>query len=97
MRESELNLGDLVQDKVTGLKGIATSKTEFLNGCIQVEVTPRLKENDLGAVDKNFGIGIDIQQLKRIGCGINTVARERKEPKKELVGGSMKSTSRSAY
>jgi hypothetical protein len=33
----EVRLGDKVRDRVTGYSGIATSRTEFLNGCIQIE------------------------------------------------------------
>ena len=78
MEEYELTLGDLVQDRVTGLKGIATCKTTFLNGCVQVEITPRLKDNDLGSPEKTMGIAVDIQQIKRVGCGLNTTPREKK-------------------
>lgn len=94
MEEYELTLGDLVQDRVTGLKGIATSKTTFLNGCVQVEITPKVKDNDLGSADKAFGIGMDIQQLKRIGCGLNTAPRQKKE---ELIGGSPKGVKKNVY
>lgn len=101
MLKSEINLGDLVQDKVTGVKGIATSKVEFLNGCMQVEVTPRLKEGTTPKAEDLMGIGIDIQQLKRIGNGLNTpvkkVAVRKKRIVKEVTGGPMRVIQRSIY
>lgn len=31
-----VQLGDKVKDRVTGLTGIATARTEWLNGCVRV-------------------------------------------------------------
>lgn len=93
MEEHELILGDLLEDRVTGIRGIATAKTEFLNGCIQVEVTPRLKKEDITSPEKAFGISIDIQQLKKVGVGLNAKKREPKE----LKGGPMRVLSKRAY
>jgi hypothetical protein len=93
MKQSELKLGDLVEDLVTGIKGIATAKTEFLNGCVQVEVTPKVKDKEMSP-EKAFGIGIDIQQLKRLGNGLNI---QTKKIKKEKNGGPMRKVIRRAY
>lgn len=41
-----INLGDLVRDKVSGFKGIVTSRTEFLNGCVRLGVTPTKLDKD---------------------------------------------------
>lgn len=92
MEEHELTLGDLVQDRVTGIKGIATAKTEFLNGCIQVEVTPKINPNEPLTPEKAFGISFDIQQLKRIGVGLNIKERETKK-----TGGPSRVLPRRAY
>jgi len=89
----EIKLGDKVRDKVTGFEGIATAKTEFLNGCIQIEVTPKIKKGE-NIVDKALGIGIDEAQVERIGNGINT---PEKKVVKRNTGGPMKVTPRRAY
>lgn len=34
-------LGQLVQDRITGLIGVATARTEFLYGCVRIMVQPR--------------------------------------------------------
>jgi hypothetical protein len=39
-------LGDLVKDKVSGFKGIATSRTEFLNGCVRFGVNASKLDKD---------------------------------------------------
>lgn len=41
-----IELGTKVKDKVSGFTGIAVSKIEFLNGCIQYEVMPKTKAKD---------------------------------------------------
>lgn len=37
-----ITLGDKVKDKVSGFTGIAVSRTVYLNGCIQIGVTPKV-------------------------------------------------------
>lgn len=40
-----MKLGDRVRDALTGFMGVATGRAEYLYGCVQVQVTPRvLKE-----------------------------------------------------
>lgn len=36
---TDIQVGDEVEDIVSGIKGIATTKTTFLNGCVYFEVT----------------------------------------------------------
>jgi len=88
----EIKLGDKVRDRVTGYEGIATSKTEFLNGCIQIEVTPKLKKGAAIKPEETFGIGIDLGQLERVSEGIN-----KKPIKKSTNGGPMRMVPRRAY
>jgi hypothetical protein len=46
-----IKLGTKVRDKITGFEGIATSRTEFLYGCIRIGVTPKMdKDGRLGDV-----------------------------------------------
>jgi len=94
MEEADLKLGDLIEDRVTGIKGVATAKTTFLNGCIQVEITPKLDKDEKPSPEKAFGISIDIQQLKRVGNGLNSPA---KKIKKKKTGGPTRVLPRRAY
>jgi len=59
-------LGKKVKCKVTGLKGIATSKVTYINGCVQYRVTPKAdKSNNMPRSEY-----IDTQELKIIGDGV---------------------------
>lgn len=40
------NLGKKAKDKVTGFKGVITSKISYLTGCDQYGVTPLVKDNE---------------------------------------------------
>ena len=75
--------------KITGFTGIVTSVTKFINGCIQVGVTPKV-ENDNKVPDS---VDIDIEQIKVIGVGLF------KKIKEEPTGGSqsMLNTKRKCY
>ena len=61
-----IGLGMKVQDVVTGFEGIATSRVEYLNGCIQYYVQPlMLPDNDKKTENKypNDGAYVDHQRL----------------------------------
>jgi len=71
----EIELGDAVRDKVSGFKGIATSKTEFLNGCIQYDVIPKVgKDNKIPE-----GVAIDENSLEIIKKKSKPRAKKEKE------------------
>ncbi len=36
-----IGLGDLVQDRITGFKGIVIARTEWLFGCVRITVQPQ--------------------------------------------------------
>lgn len=38
-----IKLGDRVKDRISGLTGIATERREYLNGCVQYAITPKIK------------------------------------------------------
>lgn len=61
-----IQLGNEVQDKVTGFKGFAVSRVEYLNGCIQYCVKP--KAGNDGKMPE--GEYIDNAQLEVVGIGI---------------------------
>lgn len=58
----QFNLGDQVKCKVTGFKGVITSKTVYLNGCKQVGVQAPLGKD--GKWGENYSI--DESQLELI-------------------------------
>jgi len=63
-----IKLGRKVRDKVTGFEGIATSRVEYINGCIQYGVTPKVKKDDRTAYpDSTY---VDEGQLELIKEGV---------------------------
>lgn len=66
----KIKLGDVVEDKVTGFKGIVTVVSEYLNGCCRMGVQPRVDKD--GKVPDS--IYVDEPQLRHV------------EEKPELVG-----------
>ena len=63
-----IELGQKVKDIVTGFTGIATSKVEFLNGCIQFHVIPKMATPKKGESPKfPKGEYIDVEQLELVG------------------------------
>ncbi|KKM13316.1 hypothetical protein LCGC14_1717390 [marine sediment metagenome] len=38
----KIELGDKVKDTITGFIGIAVARIEFINGCIQYQVAPKV-------------------------------------------------------
>lgn len=78
--EWRFELGDRVKDRVSGLVGIITTRTEHLNGCRQYGINP--------GVDKDGkmieGWNIDGEQLVLVDKGLN-----EKEPiVKKTTGGA---------
>jgi len=72
-------LGNLVEDKVTGLRGIAVSKIKYLNGCVQIGVKPRADKANK-APDTEY---IDIEQVKVVGKGISIAKKDTGGPQRD--------------
>ncbi len=62
-----ISLGDTVRDIVTGFTGIATARVEYLNGCKQICIKPKVAEN--GKMPD--GEYIDMQQAEMVGEGVH--------------------------
>lgn len=58
---NDIELGDKVQCTISGFTGIAVSRVEFINGCIQYTVVPKCKKNT-----PSEGMDFDEQSLKII-------------------------------
>jgi len=64
----EIRLGQKVKDKVTGFTGIAIARVEYLNGCVQICVKPKVKPKDNTYPDGQY---LDIRQLKVMPGGLD--------------------------
>lgn len=66
----EIKLGNKVRDKVTGYEGVATARVEYLNGCVQYCVKPKVG-SDGKMPDPEY---IDVQQLEVVSEGATVEA-----------------------
>ena len=55
-----IKLGQTVKDKVTGFKGVAEARIEYMNGCIQILVRPTKVSKDGEFPTATY---IDVEQL----------------------------------
>ena len=60
-------LGKLVQDKVTGMEGIATGLCVYMNGCTQYLVEPKVDKEG----KKVKGEWVDAVQINVLGKGLS--------------------------
>ena len=58
--KKQVQLGDTVQDMVTGLKGVVTGITQWITGCDQAIVQPPLKKDG----EKPETVWMDINRCK---------------------------------
>ena len=80
---SDICLGDKVKDKVTGFVGVATCRTEFLNGCVQFGIAPKVgKDNKM---PEPVDIDEDSLMIVRRKVGIIQVKKEVKKKRKSFV------------
>ena len=75
-----IKLGDQVKDSVTEFVGMATERCEYLNGCVQIRVTPKIDPKKPNEIPDGFWI--DIEQLEVIEPKL------QKAPIKRRNGGS---------
>jgi hypothetical protein len=66
-----IELGSKVRDQVSGFEGIATSRCEFINGCIQYGIRPTVGA-DGKIPDTQY---LDEQHLVVIGPGVIATPR----------------------
>lgn len=81
-----INLGDTVRDMVTGFEGVAISRVEYLNGCVQFCVKPPIDK------DKKMRDGeyIDVHQLV-------IVSNKQARVEKSETGGAMRDNPSERY
>jgi len=78
-----IELGDEVIDKITGFKGIVVAKTEYINGCIQYEVQPKIDKD--GKIPESTNIDKETIEL---------VVPKKKIIQRSKFGGPMRSPPR---
>jgi hypothetical protein len=74
----KIKLGDEVKDKVSGFVGVAVEKREYLNGCIQYAIQPKVDKD--GNMTDSWCI--DESQIERL--------KKKVVVKKSNTGGPMR-------
>jgi len=77
----QIELGDEVKDIVSGFTGIATARTEFLNGCVRISVDPPV-DRDGKPVDGRWFDQEQVEVLQR-----SKVQRKHARPQANTTGG----------
>jgi hypothetical protein len=78
--KEKIKLGQKVRDVISGIEGTATSRTEFLNGCVQYGITLKIKKGEHVTETTIQEINVDEQQLE-------IIKSTKKEIKKSNNGG----------
>jgi len=83
--DKEIELGDKVMCVHTGFQGTAVCKSEFINGCVQWSVLPRLLSTSKSAKEGLMPeeVDIDSQSLK-------VVSKKKVAVEKQETGGPMR-------
>lgn len=76
-------LGEKVKDIVSGVTGIATLKSTFLNGCIYYTVVPDVTDSPKDISEMFF----EYARLKRVSAGVASAIAKRKEDAAKPTGG----------
>lgn len=75
-----IKLGDNVKCKITGFKGIVVARTEFINGCVQYNVSPKW-DKQKNPVEQE--VSVDETSLE-------VIKKKVKKIKENDTGGAMK-------
>lgn len=66
MSEQQIDLGDLVRDRVTGMTGIVIARTIWMNGCLRFSVQSQSLDKDSKPLE---AVGFDEIQLELLEVG----------------------------
>jgi hypothetical protein len=77
-----IKLGSLVRDMVSGFTGIATSRTEYLNGCVQYGIRAKIGAD--GKMPESWNL--DVEVLEVVGEGIAIETRPGGGPPARISG-----------
>ncbi len=76
-----IELGQRVRCKVTGFKGVATARVEYLNGCIQYHIRPKVRKDGKWP----DGVYVDEEQVETV-TGAVKVKRRKTGGEENLPG-----------
>lgn len=80
-----VELGDRVRDRVSGIEGIATARTQWLNGCERWSISPRAGEDGKLPDD----VWVDQQQVELCEKDPELFFSVDERPEKRLTRGAI--------
>jgi hypothetical protein len=92
MSADAFTMGNKVRDLVSGIEGIITGRTEWLNGCVQFIVTPPLDKDG----KKQDMLWVDWQQLELVDSGITAHVQAQLAAAPKTAGGPSRAVPRAA-
>ena len=82
----KFELGSKLRDKISGLVGMAMSRTEYLNGCIQYAVMPKINKKDFTEMPS---WNIDESQLESLEKPIKIKKKSTGGPMMKMPGSKL--------
>jgi len=82
-----IKLGDKVRDEVTGIEGIATSRTEWLNGCVRFGVDFRGGTKESPATCRETFDEEQLTVVKASAVSVERIRADRPMPELRRAGG----------
>jgi hypothetical protein len=64
-------LGDLAKDKISGFTGIVTARTEWLNKCVRVQLSPDKLQKDGTVIDSQTFDEEQVEVIKQAAIKVN--------------------------
>ena len=89
METKRFELGEELKDKITGFRGIAITRVEFLNGCIQYGLKPKCNDKEPNKMPE--AVHVDVAQLEYADAKKNKVEITKST---KPTGGDMPDTPR---
>ena len=65
MTDNRIELGDEVWDSISGFRGIVISRTEYLHGCVRMQVQPNKVKDDGSMLDVGHFDEAQLQVAKK--------------------------------
>lgn len=97
MADKEIQLGDRVKDRISGLVGIVTAKSEYMNGCRRFGVQPEKLTKDGAVAADTWFDEPQLQLVKKsvhLAIPIGIVARSPIAQARRYAGGPARSGDR---
>ena len=86
--EKEIQIGNRAKCRVSGFVGIAIARVEYLNGCVQMCLKPKVDKDG----KEQEGLYVDIGQLDYVDAGIAVTKKKTGGPSKDAPSGNGYST-----